>query len=556
MTVWPIIARELRGRARQPATRWVRWAIGFASVLVGVTPLLMPVPMRGPATTGQPVFFGMIAIGLAVCVGACLAAAAGLSAERREGTLGLLLLTRVRTLDLLLGKFGSGGLTSVLALLSLLPVFMIALLAGGVTGGEAWRSALALLNGLFLALAVGLFAAASAGDPGKAIRRAVWLLVLVQAGPFLLYAVTGAWVFAVPSLLFALHKAGDIAYRASPAFYWGALLAQHLLGWGLLIQAGRALRRTGFDSGSLTGEAESPGEPVLAAVDPRRRPEPLERESVIPWLVRRQRGIQAALWCAALLGVLHPGAFLLLSGGLTPRSALWYTSLPTMVLGLVSGCLIAWAASRFFIESRRTGVLELLLTTPLGAEHVLFGQRRALRGLIAGPLILLGLPHLAGLITLTAISPFPVASWKYYQLAGSFLSLVNMVLGVWALLWVGLWFGLKGRTQVAALGWTVGFVKGVPYLLSLLLMPLVFWLVRAWGTHLLVSMLMQCLPTLIYLGLIRAARCLLVQELARGTAGENRHPAKALGQALLSAAGSVQKLRHWTPAAPLKNHES
>ena len=541
------MARELRVQARRSATRWVRLGIGFAGVLLGVAPLLLAGPMRRTATTGQPVFFGMIVIGLAVCLGACLAAAAGLSAERREGTLGLLLLTRVRPLDLLLGKFGSGGLTSVLALLSLLPVFMIALLAGGVTGGEAWRSALALLNGLFLALAVGLFAAASAPDPGKAIRRAVWLLLAIQVVPPVLYALNRAWLCSAPSPCFALYKAGDLAYRAAPGVYWGALIVQHLLGWGLLMGAGVRLRRSGFDSGSWAGELGAQGAPVLAAVDSQRRPQPLDCDNTIPWLVRRQRGIRAAFWSAALVGILHPGMFFFHQPAFTLPSALWFTAVPTMVVGVVSGCLIAWGASRFFLESRQSGLLELLLTTPLGRERVLAGQLRGLWGLVAGPLVVLCMPSLAGLIAVATSNAFPVATWKYYQLAAGFLGLVNTALGVWALLWLGLWFGLKGRTRVAAVGWTVGLVKGVPYLLSLLLTPLFLALTRVWGTHLLLAMLMQGIPAVIYMCLIAGARTLLAQDLAHGTS-EDAHPAKALVQALPSAARPLRNLRHWTPS--------
>ena len=51
----------------------------------------------------------------------------------------MLLLTRVGAFDVLMGKLGSAGLTSLCALVAFLPVLMIPVLAGGVTGGEVFR---------------------------------------------------------------------------------------------------------------------------------------------------------------------------------------------------------------------------------------------------------------------------------------------------------------------------------------------------------------------------------------------------------------------------------
>ena len=61
-----------------------------------------------------------------------LASADSINRERREGTLGLLLLTDLTPVQIVSGKMLSCGLTSFVALLGFLPALMIPVLAGGV----------------------------------------------------------------------------------------------------------------------------------------------------------------------------------------------------------------------------------------------------------------------------------------------------------------------------------------------------------------------------------------------------------------------------------------
>src|SRR5262245_52819477 len=130
MTFLPLFERELRTRARNRATYWTR----FAAVLVGAI-VCLPELLSGnfgttSGSTGKFIFNGIVVIGfLLACCGAALTADV-VSRERRDGTLGLLLLTRVRQLDILIGKFGAAGLTSICALAALLP-FVIYLVSRG-----------------------------------------------------------------------------------------------------------------------------------------------------------------------------------------------------------------------------------------------------------------------------------------------------------------------------------------------------------------------------------------------------------------------------------------
>ena len=113
-----------------------------------VPAFMSPTTFVAAATLGHSVFNGLVATAFLLCCGASLLTSDIISRERREGTLGLLLLTRVRSFDLLLGKLSSSGITSLCSLLAFLPVLVIPILAGGVTGGVVARKGLALLNSI------------------------------------------------------------------------------------------------------------------------------------------------------------------------------------------------------------------------------------------------------------------------------------------------------------------------------------------------------------------------------------------------------------------------
>src|SRR5437867_7526419 len=103
MTLLPVIERELRVRARNRATYWTRFAAALLGTLICLPPLMLSGPFSSSVVTGKSVFNGVWGAAFILCCFACLFTADVISAERREGTLGLLFLTRVRTLDVLLG---------------------------------------------------------------------------------------------------------------------------------------------------------------------------------------------------------------------------------------------------------------------------------------------------------------------------------------------------------------------------------------------------------------------------------------------------------------------
>lgn len=559
MTFLPIIERELRVRGRRRATYWIRVAVGGFGALLCLTQLSIGATFAGASSAGHYTFLGLVTAAFLLCCGAFVLTADGISSERREGTLGLLFLTRVRGHDVLLGKLGAAGLTGLCAVIVFLPVLMIPVLSGGVTAGEASRTGLALLNTLFVVLAVGLLASAEGESLFGASRKAVILVmcILFVPAPFFLFSNSlPSWshLAAAFSPFMSLLAAGDAKYRASPAQYWEALILLHLLGWGLLWRTSVVLRRSLRKPSAMPVVLETT--PALGNPLPvtRWRLKPLtEKSEPITWLLRRQTGLSLAVWAGVAIRLsywfLIPLSIWLLAAGPGLQALLWPVSLVTHV---AETGLFAWVASRFFIEARRTGEFELLATTPHGATTMVSAQAEMLRRRFRWPIVVLLVP-----IVLQAFSILVVRSggmpveWRLYHASYAVLSGINTWIGIVALCWVGMWFGLRARNQSSAIIWTLALVGLLPHLL-------------AWVFHLVASVLSRFISNIapmpfflssslsglcilvFYLWLIHRTKKLLSGDL-RLTELQPLNLTEALRAIWRDGTRAVHKVRHWTP---------
>src|SRR5436190_15785009 len=147
MTLFPIVERELRLAARRKSTFRIRAWTAILAIFICFISMLILWASSGRRSIGQPLFVYLTsyAFGLCLLAGVFLTADS-LSEEKREGTLGLLFLTDLHGYEVVLGKFMATLLSAFYALLTLLPITGLPLLLGGVTGGEYWRTALALAN--------------------------------------------------------------------------------------------------------------------------------------------------------------------------------------------------------------------------------------------------------------------------------------------------------------------------------------------------------------------------------------------------------------------------
>ncbi len=556
MTFLPLIDRELRVRARARTSYWLRFGVGLAGV-VFFLPHFFSIGAP-PAMIGKGVFQALSGTAFVLCCGATLVAADTLSRERREGTLGLLFLTRVKAFDVVVGKLGSVGVSSMCAVVALLPVLMVPLLAGGVANGEAIRKGLTLLVTLFLALCLGLYASARQGDRSKAAARSVLLLLAVLLVPLLFGHLLGhtrgptvvGWLSSL-SPLYLFESAGDMAYRADRGTFWFSMVAVLVMGGALLAMAAGRLRlsvREGVTLASVGGTVDRRGRGSEAARSSSERlPLRIGERSPVEWLVLRQRGIRRALWMGAVLTAFFPFVGRMFYGrfAVSLMPSYLILQLPYFGFSLLAGMMFAWIASRFFLESRRSGALELLLTTPVGARNIVSGQWHSLRRRFIGPVVVMLLPFLLQLLFLPMyVSRGMPAGFFRYSLVSVAFGTLNLLLEIGALCWVGMWYGLTAKSLAGAIACTLGRVKVAPYFLSLF--GMVFSQVLAgflaappFGFYQ-IAWLPQLAITLYYIWTIRTAKQRLLATLA------GAEPA-TFGSSMRDAARRFRAARHWTP---------
>ena len=248
MILLPLVERELRVGSRHWTTYWKRVSFAFVAILVGVFAFLCNSDSPSYRLSGD-LFGTLVCLATFYCLGFGLFSAADcLSHEKREGTLGLLFLTDLKSYDIVLGKLVTSSISGCYATLALCPILAVPLMLGGVTGGDVWRVALTLANTLLFSLAVGVFVSTLSVNPRKAMGGTLLLLLTFGA---LLPATAGIILMFIPlhrsfiveTLLWAcpfytMAQASDDLYRVAKHHeFWWSLGLTHALAWLFLVGA-------------------------------------------------------------------------------------------------------------------------------------------------------------------------------------------------------------------------------------------------------------------------------------------------------------------------------
>jgi ABC-type transport system involved in multi-copper enzyme maturation permease subunit len=400
MNCLPIVDRELRVAARKRSTFWLRVAAAGTALLIGGCGLALgKVSGTGTTSMGSSLFHLLTWLCLAAGLFAGLFFTSDcLSEEKREGTLGLLFLTDLRGYDVVLGKLLATSLRGFYALLAVLPIMAVTLFMGGVSVDQYWRSCLALVNALFVSLAAGMAVSALSRDSQKALTATLLVLLLVALGGPVADASVAAARGRSYRLFWTLSSPGFVLVAASGAgrpLYWTALGITQGIGWGLLALAcalaphtWQDRKRAGASTAGSWAYAWRYGGPSRRL---RLRSKLLEGQPVA-WLTSRERWQSRGLWALAVLAV---GCFVtvLVKSPFREAWILWsYVGLFFTLL------LYLWAASqgcRFFVEARRSGLLELMLVAPLSSAQIVRGQWQGLLRMFGLPVALLLGVHVA-----------------------------------------------------------------------------------------------------------------------------------------------------------------
>lgn len=484
-----VAARELRSAAHQKTTYRVRWIT--AAIFFGLLVWLLWACGGFTNHWAVPRIFRTYSVlTLLYCLFISAARTAdSISAERREGTLGLLFLTNLNSAEIMVGKLCSHALASVYGLLAIFPMLALPLLMGGVSMGNFGRTLLALLNGILFALAAGFLASVLCRRQFTAIAFALGSIVCIGGGLLLAGAAANSYAPTRPlanwlsafSPIYPLMIADGTG--AGLSRFWhsaGAISGASLAGLGLttLLLArswrDRPKREGGWFRRGLGRWSRQTNSPRRAA------------------LRRRLLAVNPVFWLAAPKPVNAP-VLMFLAVALTllavyVAAPYFGRVLPAGTAKPVLGHLVAWlctgllihalvlyyaatSAAQRLAEDKQAGALELILSTPTTERTITRGLWLAYARKMLFPALLAMLVHfyfiwqflvMASLeppgrippgtppaqLFWSALMDEPIdgqlLQWEFGFMLHIALLILLLVFVCWPTLgWVGRWLGLR-----------------------------------------------------------------------------------------------------------------
>src|SRR5689334_1884737 len=190
--ITPVVDRELRVALfrRGARQRWMDtvWTAGLVTLVI-----LVLKGFAGGEANGRLLFHLLFLGGCyAVVTGGIRITSDLFSEERRNGTLGLLVLTGLRPLEIFVSKLAGAWLTMLYRVGSGLPFLAVSFVMGGVQFNQFAGAAAYLLALLLLCTALGTFGSVLHRDGGSAQVTGMGLVGLVTAVPWAVHWLTEA----------------------------------------------------------------------------------------------------------------------------------------------------------------------------------------------------------------------------------------------------------------------------------------------------------------------------------------------------------------------------
>jgi ABC-type transport system involved in multi-copper enzyme maturation permease subunit len=407
MTLLPVVERELRVAARETNTYRVRFLSAFVTILFSSFSLWMvrvffgasPIPPRELFVILTWLEFVFVAI-----AGFSLTCDS-ISEEKRDATLGLLFLTDLKGYDVVLGKLVVAGVRGFYALLATVPVLALPLMLGGTNLSELARTTTTLGLTLFLSMAVGLAISAwmRRGWTAFGLSASI-LLVLALVLP--VYSEFVRAYFRNPYLAHLIELPSP-TYAMIMSFRNAIGLAGQGYSTSLALLAGIAFIAVG-SAALVTPHVwkDRPSTRSFASVLEFLRGWKFGTRRVRLEFRRRLLNVNPVFWLSRREQVSSPGLMGVIV--LCAVIAGWFSSRDWSAKGWQANVVfpfLSWiacgslvhllillripviAAERFG-DDRRSGALELILSTPISIKTVLSGHWMALRRYLAGPIVL------------------------------------------------------------------------------------------------------------------------------------------------------------------------
>ncbi len=493
MTVLPIIGRELRAAARQSFSYHLR-VLGVAAMLLAAILFGMDNGLR--TDRGDELFASLhFTLFIAIWVLVPFLAADCISRERREGTLGLLFLTHLKPSGVVMAKGVVHGLRAMTLWIAVLPVVAIPILMGGVSWTQVVLSVLINFSALLCALAAGLLASAYSKTWLSALVRAaclaslLFLLMSFMGGNFLAPIFTRrSFLIGYTNFLFSIVS--GVGFVTNSMGIWPAYLRLTPGGSQMIL----AMVKLAIFSASMLAFAVALAGRRIKSIwqeePPSARQVWLETAFCTPifavgflhrwmrwkldhnpvgWLEQRTWSGRLVTWgwlavVVSLYSVaLTDSAFFHNYSGMQ-KAAAWFLALT-----------IASSSAGSFQRERESGVLELLLVSPVGEDAIIFGRLRGLWGQFLPTVLLL----------LGVWTYFSTIFGRFDDMAAIFFHAMTFL----TLPVVGLYFSLRCRNFIYAFLATLVVGLLVPLLLPPII-GLLFWLFTdtdsyyEWGIHL------------------------------------------------------------------------
>ncbi len=346
----PVVVRELRAESRRPINYGLRMLT--AAVIVSVFAGFLATTQLDTSQLGAALFEVLQqALWLAIWIIVPMMTADCISREKREGTLGLLFLTPLRVLDVIMAKAVTHVLRAATLLLASVPMLVLPFVLGGVVWQQDVMAIARIANALLLGMAAGLFASAKGGS-------AIQVMVMAECYALFLAAASGV----------IQYLSASVASGGLLGWLWRieTTIGFTLVVFPLVIAASVRVLRDTWDQDSA-----APEQPKWVAIfsDSEfwqtvfrwERSRTLDRNPMA-WLQEYSWTARLTKWGWFLALLVAEDLILFDFPGWQPQL--------TTVLSLG----VAFSATGSFRRERQSGLLEILLVTPLSVRQLMVGR--------------------------------------------------------------------------------------------------------------------------------------------------------------------------------------
>ena len=450
MVISPLVERELQRALRKRWPHRVRVAAAIGSCLLAFFAFTASSRFPTPTASGRWLFFTMSTVILTLCAlsGPFLTSLA-LREEKRTRMLDLLLLTKVGPLGILFSKLLTYSNPTVQILLSALPVITLPILLGGVSLNEALRMSLLCLATLSFSSITGLYAATLCFSGKSAAILSGLILTSLSLGSYIIDRMIPGLqgVYFLPGVIQAFATSSDIAKQVSPLTFWATIQSMIVLTIGFFVLSIRRIPRTtlGPSTAIKTRPQSASGNSNLNHLDNRRQK---SLRNPVRWLGRkRQWKPLPAYVLIATTTTLIAGFFYFQSWFQLPTTHLHLLIFPLLAHSVFK-CMVTAKATHLISDCRQSGEMEILLSTPLRTSRIYTGFRTATLNGFRKLFIFVILTDVATLVFSSINLSNPGNDRILWLLTWGMV--IMLVIDTWALIWIGLWEGSRGKNTVDA----------------------------------------------------------------------------------------------------------